>query len=272
MVLVEDYRLRGSKDSFWKVHKMGYDANKILDGELKWENAYNMEWAHFIPITSMGLTRAGMVRINESIRTYIYCVLGSQVLIRSPVIGQSGLSYEVQKEFLALVEDSINTPKGIPDSISKYQDVVSKSRTRLNHVVAPGLYLMSDNLVMNMPNIPGYNNELIIAKEGSHMGVNDINTKIIGQVLSHNLVKPSPTKRISIDNNIKSKEDTKHTTIPTKQSTTMTQTSKILTSEAGKHGVIYGTESTTNDHEDMKILLIVSGILAGLGFMYFYGH
>jgi len=121
------------------------------------------EWTRFIPKTGKGLTRAGMVRINESIRTYIYCVLGSQVLTRSPVIGQSGLSFGAQKEFLALVEDSISTPKGIPDSISRYQDVVSKSRTRLNYVVAPGLYLMSDNLVTHMPNIPGYNNDLIIA-------------------------------------------------------------------------------------------------------------
>jgi len=93
--------------------------------------------------------------------------------MRSPVIGQSGLSYEVQKEFLTLVKDSINNPKGIPDSISIYQNVVSKSRTRLNYVIAPGLYLMSDNLVMTQlaaPGIPGYNNASLIAVEGLSMG------------------------------------------------------------------------------------------------------
>jgi len=74
-----------------------------------------------------------------------------------------GLSDEVQKEFLTLVKDGINNPKGIPDSISRYQDVVGKSRTRLNYVIAPGLYLMSDNVFMNQlaaPGIPGYNNAL----------------------------------------------------------------------------------------------------------------
>jgi len=47
----------------------------------------------------------------------------------------------------------------------------------------------------------------------------------------------------------------------------------LLTSDESiaKDGVIYDTESTTG-HEDIKILLIVSGVIAGLGFMYFYGH
>jgi len=146
-----------------------------------------MEWTHFIPKTGKGLTRAGMIRINESIRTYIYCILGSQVKMRSPIVGESGLSYEVQKKFADLLEDSIDSPKSI-NTVSRYQDVVSKSRTRLHYVVGPGL--MSDNLVMSMPNIPGYNNTLLIAGEGLSMGVNEnINTKIIGHTLSHNLPK-----------------------------------------------------------------------------------
>jgi len=61
MNLVEDYRLRGTPDSFWKAHKMGYDANKVMKDKFNWEIADNMEWAHFIPITGTGLTRAGMV-------------------------------------------------------------------------------------------------------------------------------------------------------------------------------------------------------------------
>jgi len=120
---------------------MGYDHNKILDEEFNWEISDDMSWTHVIPKIGKGLTGTGIVRINESIRTYIYCVLGSQVLTRSPVIVQSGLSYEVQEEFPTLVRDSINNPKGIPDSISRYQDVVGKARTRLNYVIAPGLYL-----------------------------------------------------------------------------------------------------------------------------------
>jgi len=76
-----------------------------------------------------------------------------------------------------------------------------------------------------------------------------------------NLVKPSPTKRIPIDNNVKVKEDTKHTkaSTSTKDIPSMTKTSnktqsKSLTSESiNKHGVIYNTEQLplTSEHEDI---------------------
>jgi len=151
---------------------------------------------------------------------------------------------------------------------------VSKSRTRLNYVVAPGLYLMSDNLVMNMPNVRGYNNELKIAGEGLSMGVNDdLNTKMVGQVLTPNLDKPSPIKRMPIDNNIRriSEKSSKTSKTDDTSNNTKQQSSRATcTSMINKHGVIYDTESNSNsEHEDMKTLLIVSEILAGLGFMYF---
>jgi len=132
---------------------------------------------------------------------------------------------------------------------------------------------------MSMPNIPGYNNDMLIAGEGLSMGVNDtINTKIIGHTLhsSLNLVKPSPTQRIPIDNQINVSEDIKHTTIPKQQSSRATSTSMMkanLTRAASmmdQYGVIYSTEQRRlSEHEDMKTLLIVSGMLAGLGYMYF---
>jgi len=89
-----------------------------------------------------------------------------------------------------------------------------------------------------------------------------------------------------INNQIKIIEDIKHTTIPKQQRNRASTTSDVLasnnktgltsepTSEAGKHGVIYNIESMTSltsEHDDVKTLLIVSGILAGLGYMYFYG-
>jgi len=65
---------------------------------------------------------------------------------------------------------------------------------------------MSDNLVMNMTNIPGYSNTLLIAGGDLSMEVNDIiNTKFISHTLSRNLYKPTPTKRIPIDTHTKPK-------------------------------------------------------------------
>ena len=56
---------------------------------------------------SSGLTQAGMSRLNQSIEAFVYCILGSQVNVRSPIIGSSGSAKEVQSEFLVLMEDAI---------------------------------------------------------------------------------------------------------------------------------------------------------------------
>jgi len=86
--LVEEYRLTASKDSFWEARKMGYDPNDDLANKFRWEIADNMEWTQFICKTGRGLTKAGMARINESILTYIYCILGSQFNNRLLIAGQ----------------------------------------------------------------------------------------------------------------------------------------------------------------------------------------
>jgi len=295
--LVKDYCLRrsNSKNSFWNAYNMGYDTNKVIDDRFNWEISDDMGWTHFIPKIGKDLTRADIARINESIRTYIYCVLGSQVLTCSPVTGQSGLAFEVQKEFLTLVEDSINNPKRITDSISRYQDVVSKSRTRLNFAIAPGLYLISDNLVMNMPNIPGYNNNtLLIAGEGLSMGVNDnINTKVIAHTLSQDLSKPTLNKRIPIDTHTKpnatsrgkaeskmESKDTNATKVTHLYPTAANRTNSNVTNPTNETVDKHGYQSSDNSNrqqavaapDDMKTLLIVSGVLGGLGYMYFYRH
>jgi len=97
-----------------------------------------------------------------------------------------------------------------------------------------------------------------------------------------NNMSPSPIRRMPIDNHVKyevseksSKTDDTSNSIKQQSSgatsTSMTKTqSKSLTSMTDKHGVIYNTEQRRlSEHEDMKTLLIVSGILAGLGYMYF---
>jgi len=165
---------------------------------------------------------------------------------------------------------------------------------------------MSDNLVMNMPNIPGYNNTLLIAREDLSMGVNDnINTKVIAHTLSRDLSKPTPTKRIPIDthtsgkaeSNIESKhilanatkvnkEESKPATMTKPKSKTdpnaASRTSSKVTNPTNeivdKHRSIYQSSDNSNQfaaldaHDHMKTLLIVSGVLGGLGYMYFYRH
>jgi hypothetical protein len=55
------------------------------------------DWTNFIPTNSSSLTYQGIVRLNESIRTYVYCVLGAQAEARSAIIGSFGTELDHSK-------------------------------------------------------------------------------------------------------------------------------------------------------------------------------
>ena len=57
-------------------------------------------------------------RINDSIRTYHWAILGSQSQTRTDILG-SGTAFDAQKQFLANVEDAINSPVDFSQSNSK---------------------------------------------------------------------------------------------------------------------------------------------------------
>ena len=79
----------------WITH-VNFNAQSMDDG-----------WTGFMLEKSDEFTRAGIERINDSIRTYIYCLLGTQVQARTSIIGQSGTSPDAQKQFIKNFEDAI---------------------------------------------------------------------------------------------------------------------------------------------------------------------
>ena len=126
----------------------------------------------FCPNVAEGLTQAGLARINQSIEAFVYCVLGSQVNVRSSILGSGGRAKEAQSEFLVLVEDSIRQPD-LAKSVQRYQLAVDEAKVRLNLAVCPGAWLMPARMVINMGTVIGYNNQLKQAIPGMKLGVND---------------------------------------------------------------------------------------------------
>ena len=126
----------------------------------------------FCPNVAEGLTQAGLARINQSIEAFVYCVLGSQVNVRSSILGSGGRAKEAQSEFLVLVEDSIRQPD-LAKSVQRYQLAVDEAKVRLNLAVCPGAWLMPARMVINMESVTGYNNQLKQALPGMKLGVND---------------------------------------------------------------------------------------------------
>ena len=109
------------------------DANRAH--WFKFQNDDYKYYNYFIPINSQGLTQAGLTRLNQSIKAYVYCVLGSQANTRTSIIGSSGGAQETRREFLNLLEDKssgVIINRDIVDSIQRYQQVISDTNVKLD--------------------------------------------------------------------------------------------------------------------------------------------
>ena len=147
------------------------------------------QFEFFVPATSPGLTQAGLARLNQSIESFCYCVLGAQVNTRSSILGSDGSAKETQRarEFLTLVESAIIEPD-ISKSISRFQNAVGLAKVRLDMAISPGTWLLPSRMVINTQSIVGYNNRLQKATPGMKIGINgDVNRETKGVGVVHNL-------------------------------------------------------------------------------------
>ena len=97
---------------------------------------------------SEGLTQVWMARLNQSIETFIYCILCSQVNVISSILGSLGSAKEAQHEFLVSVEDAIRKPD-ISNSVWMFQFAIDEAKVKLDLAVSPGTWLMPSNLLLN---------------------------------------------------------------------------------------------------------------------------
>ena len=77
-------------------------------------------WTTFFLVKSDGFTQAGVERLNDSIRTYVWGKLETQVQTRSNIL-KTGTGSDAQRQFLPNIKDAIASPVDIPSSISRYQ-------------------------------------------------------------------------------------------------------------------------------------------------------
>ena len=128
-------------------------------------------WTTFVLDKSEGFTLASVERLNDSIRTYVWAILGAQAQMRSNIL-KTGTGFDAQKQFLADIEDAIASPVHIPSSISRYQKTLQYASTPLDFVFGIGLYLSPSDMALHPGNIQGYNNEIQIAGSDAAIGHN----------------------------------------------------------------------------------------------------
>ena len=113
--------------------------------------------------------------------------MSAQVNIRSGIVGNSGGAVEAQQEMLKLFESAV-IEENLATSVQRYQLAVQEAKLRLDLAIAPGIWLMPSNLVINTESIVGYNNDLQKASGDMQFGVNvGVNEKSKGVGIKHNL-------------------------------------------------------------------------------------
>ena len=133
-------------------------------------------WTTFVLDKSKGFTQAGVERLNDWIRTYVWPILGAQAQTRLNIL-KTGTGFDAQKQFLDSIEDAIVSLVDIPSSISRYQKTLEYASTILNFLFGIGLCLSPSDMALHPGNIRGHNNEIQItgseAAIGHSPGINE---------------------------------------------------------------------------------------------------
>ena len=71
---------------------------------------------------SQGFTNVGLLRLPESVRAYLYLILGLQASVGSRIIANTASALTAKKAFLNNFDDIVNRRVNIREDIKRYQD------------------------------------------------------------------------------------------------------------------------------------------------------
>ena len=225
------------------------------------------QYEYFLCPVSHGLTSAGLSRINQSIESFCYAILGSQVDVRSSIAGSQGSAIETQRQFLSMVEDAIRNPD-ISKSVQRFQLAIESAKVRLDLAISPGLWLLPSKMVVNTESVVGYNNKLKKATSFMRIGVNsDLNIPVRRSAPNHNLgsravkLPHSGVETRVVKSGTKENQVGKSKTSEKSKTTETREASETRDSETGEAASETKTVSTSHE-TNLNVLIIVAGGLA----------
>ena len=101
----------------------------------------------FLAPESNGFARLGERLIQESIQSYIYCVLGSQAQTKTAIIGKGALSLQTRDIFRKLVKESLVQNETF-NLIKNVQLAIKSTNVIPNIAISPDMQLVPDNLII----------------------------------------------------------------------------------------------------------------------------
>ena len=203
----------------------------------------------FIASQSNGLTKTGQLLFQESIESFVYCVLGSQANTRWPIVGRGAMSLQTQEVFKKLVNDTI-IQSDHTVTISNMRKAIEDTNVVLNMVISPGIILIPSNLIILDKMVSGYNNVLKLAIKGMRFGKND---KI-------NYFKPTPPSTRPNSGSVSpgsvpSPVNTRSSSVPTPARTKPTS---VNTGSSPASKELEGVRSEPKTNESELILLVIA--------------
>ena len=229
------------------------------------------QYEYFLCPVSHGLTSAGLSRINQSIESFCYAILGSQVDVRSSISGSQGSAIETQRQFLSMVEDAIRNPD-ISKSVQRFQLAIQSAKVRLDLAISPGLWLLPSKMVVNTESVVGYNNKLKKATTFMRIGVNsDLNIPVRRSAPKHNLGSRAvklPHSGVETQNSVAgatADAETQSSSQPGKPEKAKLRTEETQVVKSEKSEKIEKSEAkavSTSHENNLNVLIIVAGALA----------
>ena len=227
------------------------------------------QYEYFLCPVSHGLTSAGLSRINQSIESFCYAILGSQVDVRSSISGSQGSAIETQRQFLSMVEDAIRNPE-ISKSVQRFQLAIQSAKVRLDLAISPGLWLLPSKMVVNTESVVGYNNKLKKATTFMKIGVNsDLNIPLRRSTQKHNL----GSRAVKLPHSgVETRDSGAGATAELEKAKHRTKETQVVKSEKSEKseatadaepGKLEKAKAVSTSHENnLNVLIIVAGALA----------
>ena len=224
------------------------------------------QYEYFLCPVSHGLTSAGLSRINQSIESFCYAILGSQVDVRSSISGSQGSAIETQRQFLSMVEDAIRNPE-ISKSVQRFQLAIQSAKVRLDLAISPGLWLLPSKMVVNTESVVGYNNKLKKATRRMRIGVNsDLNIPVRRSTQKHNL----GSRAVKLPHSgVETRDSGAGATAELEKAKHRTKETQVVKSEKSEAtadaepGKLEKAKAVSTSHENnLNVLIIVASALA----------
>jgi hypothetical protein len=137
-----------------------------------WVNFSNSDHLHFIPYDSNGITSVGTQLLMESVKSYVYSVLGAQAKTRWGIVSdQLGKSLRTQEAFRRILNDTI-VQSNVNTTITDMRTAIRDTNVVLNMAINPNVILIPSRLNILEKPIPGYNNILSSPTKTTTFGIN----------------------------------------------------------------------------------------------------